>query len=167
MQIYVYDGDIAYTKADALLTAVNSGGMWFGGIDGVINRTAGEQFHAHAAKALDADPSVKVVVAPQQHSHRGQFRDVVFTIDDLDEPLEDVVLRGLDAASAAGYRSVSMPAIRLGVMKDVGGSQTEKVRAVIAAIRKHEESSPRPLDEVMIVVYRDVNLSGEFVREFA
>ncbi len=167
MDIHVYEGDIAHIEADALLTAVNSGGMWFGGIDGVIGRNAGQQFHNQAAAALQADPSVKVVVAPQQYKHEGWFKNVVFTIDDVDEPLEDVVRRGLDAAAAAGYRNVSMPAIRLGVMKNLGGTQTEKVRAMVAAIRNHADTHANPLDEVTVVIYGDTDLAHEFIRETA
>lgn len=167
MDIHVYEGDIARIEADALLTAVNSGGMWFGGIDGVIERNAGRQFHDQVAATLQVDQSVKVIVAHQWHRHHGQFKSVVFTIDDLNETLEDVVLRGLNAAADAGYHTVSMPAIRLGVMKNLGGTQTEKVHAMIAAIRNHEKNHSAPLDEVTIVIYSDTNLAHEFIREIA
>jgi O-acetyl-ADP-ribose deacetylase (regulator of RNase III) len=37
----VISGDIAQVKSDAIITAINSGGAWFGGIDRVINNVAG------------------------------------------------------------------------------------------------------------------------------
>jgi len=114
IKVNVVDGDIAATSAHALIAAINPGGMWFGGIDGVISRAAGDQFHGQAAAALRADPDVKVVVCKRLSWHYGQFVDVVFVIDDLDEPLYDVIHRGLAAANEVGYRLVSIPAIRFG-----------------------------------------------------
>ena len=58
IKVNVVDGDIAAVPAQVLITAVNSGGMWFGGIDGVIMRAAGDQFHGQAAEALRTDPTV-------------------------------------------------------------------------------------------------------------
>ena len=110
IKVNVIDGDIAAVPAQALITAINSGGMWFGGIDRVITHAAGNQFHEQAAKALQADPAVKAVACKQLGWHYGLFVDVVFVIDDLDEPLYGVVRRGLATASEAGYRLVSMPA---------------------------------------------------------
>ncbi len=134
MQVRVVDGDIAAQPAGALITAINSGGMWFGGIDGVIMRHAGEQFYAQAADALFANRSTKTVVAKQRGWHHGNFADVVFVIDDLDEALNVVVRRGLTAASEAGYTTVSMPLIRFGVMRDVGGTAQSKIDDIAMAI---------------------------------
>lgn len=123
MKVSVIDGDVTAVPAQVLITAINSGGMWFGGIDGVIMRTAGAQFHGQAAEALRrADRSAKTIVAKQLGWYHGRFADVIFVIDDLDEPLNVVVRRGLTAASDAGYQTVSMPLIRFGVMRDVGGT---------------------------------------------
>ena len=42
-------GDITRTATvDAIVTLINSGGMWFGGVDGAIQRVAGGQYHAQA-----------------------------------------------------------------------------------------------------------------------
>ena len=167
MKVQVFQGDIAQVPVDALITAINSSGMWFGGIDGVIQRCAGLQFHNQAADTLVFDPTAKVVVAPWKHHHEGQFQNVVFTIDDVNEPLEDVVRRGLDAAAREGFRAVSMPAIRLGVMKDLGGTQAEKVRDIVNAIREHEKALENPLHEITIVIYNDAALAQDFTRELA
>ncbi len=160
--VRVIDGDIAAVEADALLTAINSGGMWFGGIDGVIARAAGSQFHIQAADALAQQRDVKVVVAPKQSDHHGRFEDVVFVIDDLDESLMFVVFRGLDAAAAAGYKRISIPAIRLGVMKNVGGDVETKIDAIADALVAHMMDSEPTLDEVTIVTYNDPDLQQRF-----
>ena len=159
MRTLVIEGDIAMVEADALITAINSSGMWFGGIDRVISRSAGNQFHAQAANALEADPATKVVVAPMLTDHNGCYEDVVFTIDDLNEDLKVVVRRALDAAAEAGYEDVSMPAIRFGVMRSIGGTPEEKVQAIADALREHEAEAPTPLKSVTIVVYGDPSLA--------
>lgn len=167
MRIQVLEGDIAQVPVDALITAINSEFMWFGGIDSVIGRCAGQQFHNQAADALRLNPTTNVVVATQQYQHAGQFQNVVFTIDDINKPLEDVIRRSLDAAATAGYRTVSMPAIRLGVMKGLGGAQSEKVRDIVKAIRAHEKSTNNPLDQITIVIYNDTDLARNFIDELA
>lgn len=159
MELSVIDGDIAEVRAQALITAINSGGMWFGGIDGVIMRAAGDQFHAKAADALRADPSTKTVVAKKRGWHHGSFVDVIFVIDDLDEPLNVVVRRGLTTASAAGYRIVSMPLIRFGVMRDVGGSPESKLDDIAMALENQQHDPKNTIEKLSIVVYGDMALS--------
>lgn len=162
MKVQVTDGDIASIEADAIVTAINSDGLWFGGIDNVINRVAGIHFHKQAADALNEDPDVKVVVATGAHSDNlGDFRNVVFTVDSLDEDLTVVVKRGLDAAAEAGYRKVTLPAIRLGVMKNVAGTQAEKVQSMVNAINEHGQADSA-LDEVHVVIYNDGDLWQAF-----
>lgn len=161
MKVSVIDGDVTAVPAQALITAINSGGMWFGGIDGVIMRTAGDQFHGQAAEALRADRSTKTIVAKQLGWHHGRFADVIFVIDDLDEPLNVVVRRGLTAASDAGYQTVSMPLIRFGVMRDVGGTSASKLRDITMAVQGAQVDIKNHLKELSIVVYGDLGLSAQ------
>jgi len=42
----VIDGDVTSVKADAVVTLINSGGAWFGGVDGAIMRVAGMHYQA-------------------------------------------------------------------------------------------------------------------------
>ena len=111
-------GDIAQVPAEALITAINSGGMWFGGIDGVIMRLAGQTYHNQAA-AKSPLKHLDTIIARQKAPHRGLFADVVFIVDDLKTPLSTVVKTALQAAADAGYNVVSLPAIRTGVMLGV------------------------------------------------
>jgi len=160
MEIDIIDGDITSIPADALLTAINSGRMWFGGIDGVISRAAGNQYHVQASAALDSNPDTSVIIATKSTSHHGSFENVVFTIDDLDRPLREVILDGLQGAEQHGCRTITMPAIRLGVMRDIGGSVEEKVRETIGALKEHAETSRLQL--VSVVIFNDQQLSNMF-----
>ncbi|EKD93018.1 MAG: hypothetical protein ACD_28C00275G0001, partial [uncultured bacterium] len=44
--VKVLSCDIGQTPAKGLITAVNSGEMWYGGIDRVIETNAGSMFHS-------------------------------------------------------------------------------------------------------------------------
>lgn len=161
MEVHVIEGDIARVRADALVAAINSSGLWTGAIDGVIKSVAGDQFHSQARAALLRNCDAKMVVARKTAAHRGAFADIVFVIDDLYESLGIVVKRGLDTAANAGYRSVSMPAFRFGKMKDRGGTDTEKIWDIARAIQTHENSVRRPLSSIFIVIYNDNWLAGQ------
>jgi len=159
--IVVSEGDITRVAADALVAALHQNGLWFGRIDDAITGTAGTQFHAQATEALKSDPSIKTIVALKKRPHKGAFGDVVFTVDDVVEPLQNVVLRGLNAAAAADYRTVSMGAIRLGAARNVGGTTSEKIHSIVEAIRAHGQTE-NPLEMVTIVIFRERNLAAQF-----
>lgn len=108
--VSVVSGDVARVKADALITAINSGGMWFGGIDGVINRC----------------------------------------------PLHQVIYDGLKAASDAGFKSVSLPTIRMGVMLGVvEKSADEAVAEMVKGVKKFLVLEGHSLQNITFVVYND------------
>jgi len=77
----VVQGDISRIESDALITAINSGGMWFGGIDGVIQRSANNMFHSQATSQMPLE-DCQSVVAMQNSTHNGAFKNVVFVVDD-------------------------------------------------------------------------------------
>lgn len=161
IKVNIVDGDIAAVPAQALITAVNSGRRWFGGIGSVIMRAAGDQFHGQAEEALRNDPTVKAVACKQLGWHHGRFVDVVFVIDDLDEPLYEVVRRGLATASQAGYELVSMPAIRFGVTRGIGGTEAEKIDGIARAIQDQEADPANVIKALSVVVYGDRALSAQ------
>ena len=161
MKVTVVDGDIATIKADAIITAINSGGMWFGGMDGVIIRAAGKQFHDQAANALYADSTLKTIVARRKSWHKGAFANVVFVVDDLNDPLDVIVGRGLAAASAAAFTTVSLPLIRFGVMKDVSGTVDSKLTDIATAVSRQGQDPANKVSELAIVVYGDLAVSSQ------
>lgn len=155
VQVNVSSGDIARVEADALVTAINSGGMWFGGIDGVIQRCAGGQFHQQASAAAPLEDG-KTVVA-RGKPHKGAFRNVVFVVDDLQRPLREVVLAGLRAADEAGFKTVTLPTIRMGVMLGAVEKTVQKaVEEMVAAVTAFKDNASS-VESVTFVVYNDDN----------
>lgn len=153
--VRVVEGDVAQVEADALATAINPGGMWFGGIDGVIGRAVGSMFHdqAEAVRRSKGLAHGDTVVARATRLHRGRFGDVVFVVDALEGPLRVVVGAALRAADAAGYRTLSLPAIRTGVMLGVVEKDAASaVREIVVGIGEFAPGA-RSLRELMIVVF--------------
>ncbi len=153
MTVQVIAGDIAKIPSHAIITAINSGGAWYGGIDGVLKRAAGDHFHAQASAAMPLEDGM-TVVARGGNVTSLPFQNVVFIIDDLQQPLGNIVFNGLLAASNAGFASVTLPAIRTGVM--LGRFERTKQAAVFAigeGVRRFIRSGG-DLD-ITFVVYSD------------
>lgn len=155
MKISVVEGDIAKVPVDALITAVNPTGMWFGAIDGVIERYAGTQYHAQAQQTLIDRPSGTVCVATKQSSHSGEFDSVLFVVDALDTTLHDVVSVALKEASRAKMKSVSLPFIRFGSMINEGGTATQKAADLGRAIMEQAQDPENTIEHVVVVAYRN------------
>ena len=167
VSVSVVSGDIARVNVDALITAINSGGMWFGGIDRVINRVAGDFFHSQAMAAMPLHDGQTIVALKQGRAHGGAFVNVVFVVDDLWRPLYEVVYNGLKAASDAGFKSVSLPTIRMGVMLGVVEKSTvEAVEEMAKGVTKFlAENTNTSLKSIIFVVYNDKMI--QFVLETA
>jgi len=156
VSVSVVAGDITRMKVDALITAINSGGLWFGCIDGAIQRAAGNMFHQQAANVMPLRDG-QIVVARSHHGHNAAFGNVIFVVDDLKRPLHEVVLGGLQAASDAGFKSVSLPTIRMGVMLGVvEKSVAEAITEMSAGVRQFLGRNPNTsLGNIVFVVYND------------
>lgn len=161
MKVGVVSGDISRVPADAIITAINSSGMWYGGIDGVIKRAAGESFHSQAA-AMGSLAHGQTIVAKGRPANKAAFRNVVFVVDDLRGKLREIVFSGLAAAHDAGFGSVSLPTIRMGVMLGVvEKNATEAVAEMMHGIGNFREKYPNTgLQEITIVVFNDPDLLG-------
>jgi len=157
MRVRVFSGDIAKVEADALITAINSGGMWFGGIDDVIIRQAGGVFHSQAAAAKPLKDGQTVVAKANGHQHNAAFGNVVFVVDDLEQKLRKVVFAGLNAAADAKFKSVSLPTIRMGVMLGiVEKSKLEAVNELVEGIKLFLKAKPKSsVKSLTFVVYND------------
>lgn len=155
--IKIVSGDISRVAADVLITAINSGGMWFGGIDGVINRTAGNVFHSQASEAMPLSDGQTVVAKGEARVSRGEFKNVVFVVDDLQRPLREIVYNGLRAASDAGFAKISVPMIRMGVMLGaVEKSAEEAVSEMVSGVRRFLAEHPKTsVESITFVVYND------------
>lgn len=156
VRIQVQQGDLARVPADAMITAVNSEGMWFGGIDGVIQRAAGGQFHSQAQAAMPLADGQTVVARGTGAPNHGAFKNVVFVVDDLNKPLRQVIKAGLEAADGAGFQSVSLPAVRMGVMLGVVEKSSKQAAEEMAAgIKEFMAENPAHLKDITFVVYND------------
>ncbi len=162
MNVRVIPGDISRIQSDALITAINSSGMWFGGIDRVIQQNAGSMFHDQArGKSLSQGTTV---YAPQTAPHNGGFEDVIFVVDDLEAPLRTVIRAGLDQANTAGAGTVSLPMIRTGVMLGaVEETREEALREIVQGVKDHL-SRHSSLESITFVVYNDPSMVAEFQR---
>jgi len=134
--LFVTRGDITKTVAvDAIATLINSGGMWFGGVDGAIQRIAGSWYHAQAAAMLKTtvlqDGQV-VTARGNRANHNGSFNDVIFVIDNLQLLLGDLVYAALKEAKQKRYKSIAFPLMRSGVML---GLVEPNVKAVVSQMR--------------------------------
>lgn len=126
IRIVRISGDITRVDSDAIITAINSGRLWFGGIDGAIQRVAGNIYHNQAMN--EELINLKVIVARGDHNnHKGKFDNVVFVVDDLKSELRGVIARGLEEADVAGFKKVTIPAIRTGVMLGAVEKSLEQV----------------------------------------
>lgn len=138
----VNGGDIRTEESDALITAVNSGKMWYGGIDGAIQSAAGNWFHKQAAEK-ELHDLMTVVAIGARTMHKGAFNNVVFVVDDLESPLRKVIYAGLEAADKANFRTVTVPGIRLGVMLGVVEKSLEEAYGEMnAGVLEYLETHP-------------------------
>lgn len=166
LKFNVIPGDISQVKADALITAINPDGEWKGGIDDVIRRNAGTLFHSQAAEKLPLKQG-QTVNAKGGPSNRASFSNVVFVIDGPQGSLSDVIFNGLMAADEAGYKSVTLPAIRMGVMRGVVEKTIpEAVWQIIDGIQRFDKKDDfKPtLQEVTFVIYGDEEVTQELYK---
>lgn len=154
--VTVVHGDITQVAADALMTLINTGGLWFGGVDGAIQSVGGAKFYQDVLRALtphttDGDVWFSDGAAV---SHRGKFKHVLFVFDDLLLPLAELVRNGMIEAYRQGLTSVSMPMFRTGVMAGIVEKTPIDVakqmcNGIMAAVNDHPH---QPMD-ITIVVY--------------
>ncbi len=157
----VLAGDIAKVKADALITPINSEGMWWGALDGVIQKAGGNQFHRQASAMMPLKDG-QTIVARQLASHKGAFENVVFVVDDLKRPLSDVIAAGLKAADIAGFKTVSMPAMRTGVMMGaVEKTAQATVDQMALGVKAFNAAGPKSISDIKFVVYNNEDIMAK------
>jgi O-acetyl-ADP-ribose deacetylase (regulator of RNase III) len=153
--VKLVQGDITQYPTDAIITAINSEKLWFGGIDGAIQRAAGSHYHQQVANKSSLKDLDVIVAKGKPHS--GKFKDVVFVVDDLRRGLQEIVYAGLEAAHNQDYKSVALPTIRMGVMMGVVEKTYEQtVMRMVSGVKKFQTDHPKTLlEEIAIVVYND------------
>lgn len=159
-RIYTVEGDITQLPSDALMTGINSGRIWDGGIDRAIQRVAGDMYHSQALRAPHLR-DLQTVVAKKTGDHSGKFQDVVFVVDDLQSPLDKVVYAGLEAASDEGYKSLSVPSLRMGVMAGFVESPQQAIRRMADGLSRFvaDHGAKTNLEDIRVVVYNNPSLA--------
>lgn len=161
MAIEVFCGDITTVDCDGILTLVSGGGPWKGGIDEAIRRVGGPYFHRQAEQ-LKGQPegSVLVVPAPPRGPEEDplRFAHVVFVVDNLEADLGVLLKKGLMAADREGLRTVAVPALRLGLLKEVAGTPEHKLQALHSAAQEALAEAVH-LRSVAFVFYGDDELA--------
>lgn len=157
-KISAVEGDITRIKTDAIVTAINSQGLWYGGIDGAIQRAAGNLYHCQAQRAMPLKNLQTVIAKRYGERNLGLFEDVVFVVDDLASPLNQVVYTGLEAASNEGYQNILVPTIRMGVMNGVvEKTEVEAIGKMAKGVNEFlsKYAKQTKLEDITFVVYNN------------
>jgi O-acetyl-ADP-ribose deacetylase (regulator of RNase III) len=156
--IYVVQGDITRVPADAIMTAINSYGNWFGGIDYAIQKIAGDMYHAQATAEMPLKDGQVVIAKGNKSKHRGNFNDVVFVVDSLKQSLDKIIYKGLNASNKQGYQSIALPAIRTGVaagfVEKTSEEAINKMGEGIARFMTNNSKSIK-LENIQFVIHND------------
>lgn len=164
MKITVQSGNIGVMPADALITTVNSGGLWAGAIDNIISRYTSNNPHSILKNNLSRMQDCNAISVPAEDS---DFKHVVFVIDDLIHDLWVPLYNALDVAEFAEHKVVTIPLIRHGVMLGVKEkNDDEYVAQFVKGIREWITDNDNPyLKEIIIVVYRDIHIKDLLEKE--
>ena len=114
---------------------------------------AGGQYHEQA-QALLGQEDGQVLIASTTEPHSGAFEKVVFVVDNMALPLYDILSAGLEAAEEAGLVSVTVPAMRLGVLLNAGGSPESKLADMVRAVNEFRGKA-RSMRLISFVIFRD------------
>ena len=161
LKINVTSGDITRTVeiVDAIATLVNSGGIWFSGVDRAIQRRCGNYYHAHLADQMNFVSDGKVFIVNGKSSRNYNFKDVIFVIDDLTLPLKTLVFNTLEAAQKAGYKRIAMPSMRTGIMLGIVEETTlDTILAIKQGFFTFKEKYPNSALIVDVIVYDNTDL---------
>jgi O-acetyl-ADP-ribose deacetylase (regulator of RNase III) len=110
-------------------------------------------FHAQAAQAMPLHDG-QIVYAPANGKHHGHFKSVLFVIDELQQPLYDLVAEALEEAEKLALTSVSIPTIRTGVMSGVVETHAEALSALARSVSDFADLNTC-VKTINIVVYHD------------
>lgn len=157
INVAVQDGDITRIPANAILTAINSGGRWFRGINGAISKVAGKHYHNQAGAKMPFSDLQIIVAKGNKENHNGLFDDIVFVVDDLQSSLDEVIYKGLEASHNEAYERILIPPIRMGVMAGVRESPEEAVKKMGEGLERFMKkySDKTKLQDISFVVYKD------------
>ena len=155
-EVKVVCGDIAQTEADAIITTINTCGvMSFSSFDRSIMNVAKNSFHYELQKHLPLEDN-RVVIVPEQDENLGRFKSVVFVVDGYKQPLRQILYHGLKVAERAGFKSVTIPPMRMdSTLGLVEKSKSDVVAEIHSAVREFLDDNSSTLKLITFVVYKD------------
>lgn len=166
----VVTGNITDIPADAIITGIYPDSSWTQGVDGAIRRVAGSLFHDQAFLTKPLYEGEVVIARSNPLEAYGlnlRFRNVVFVVDAGQRPLSRIVYAGLNAAANEGFRDVTIPAIRLGVMLGaVEKTEWEVVSELIRGLNRFERDQHKGLDTITFVIHNNDHFEMLFKQRF-
>ncbi len=170
IRIEVVGGNIADIPSDAIVAAVNSGKEWQGAVDRAIQARAGDYFHSQilaleqtgrlvdgAACLAGALPGTQPPATP--------FENVIFVIDDLVRPLQQVILQGLQMARHdTSIRHLSLPLMHTGMLAILVARyrpEENPYNELARALRMFIDNPVPHVERITVVVYGDPRAEHE------
>lgn len=152
LKVTLVDADAAEQACDAIITAVDCGGMWSGGVNSAVNSLGGPEFH-RLAREYPARFNGDSIIFRRIREHTGGFRDVIVMYDGLTCPLGGMVVTALSTADYAGLKVVCLPALRTG--SRLGRFEPDVsavVREIVTALKNVAARHRQALQEVIVAV---------------
>lgn len=167
MDFRIVSGDLMSLETEALITAINPNGDWYGYIDREIVGVAKDHYHKEPRMALRKsglnDGSV-IVARGNRKFHKGKFDHVIFVVDAFNLPLSKLVYSALVAAHQNDFQEVSLPVIRGGVAFGlVEKTYADVAREIKQGIKMFKENYPDSMLIVNLVIFRNFELLKYFV----
>ena len=157
--IELLQGDITKVRADALVTAANSGLRGGGGVDGAIHRAAGPGL-LEACRAVGGCPTGSAVATPAFNLEQNGVSTVIHAVGPVwhggsqGEPglLESAYHQSLLAAEEQGCASIAFPSISTGVYGFPTGRATP---IALSTCRKHLEGQAAQVEKIIFALFDD------------
>lgn len=148
MAVEVVEGDITQQPVEGILVLLSSGGVRMGGVMRALRDRLGQEVWDEALR-LQGTPEGTFRLVPVFRPD-SPLRALVVGVDNLEGSLYPLVLQGLRLAGQGGLRSVALPALRLGQLRQVAGTPRDKCRDLVLAARQalREETSLRRIEIV-------------------
>jgi O-acetyl-ADP-ribose deacetylase (regulator of RNase III) len=128
MSLALTGGDITKViNVNAIVSLINPQGNWYSDVNESIIVTAGDLYHTKVRDLLSSSGlhNGQVIVAQgSRHQHNyglfpGTFDDVIFVVDTLESPLNELVKVALKTAQEYGYKTVALPLMRTGATSGI------------------------------------------------
>jgi O-acetyl-ADP-ribose deacetylase (regulator of RNase III) len=162
LNINVISGDISKIKSDAIITAINGSGAWFGGIDNVIRNTYGDYFHNKLLKNSDdySFEDGKAFFISGEFQSANTFQNVIFVIDNLKKLLREIIFNGLLEADKQKLTSITIPTLRMGVMsRVVEETEDEALEEMRKGVQLFKSYTPYFTKNITFVVHENAFLT--------